>query len=82
MPIPDEYETLRGATLRSVVARLPAQPLLSPVDVALALGVSQQHVQNMIDSGAFPVLDLGLQGRSFLKIEKSVFVSWLESRIK
>ena len=80
--MPDEYETLRGATLRSVLTRLPAQPLLSPVDVALALGVSQQHVQNLIDSGAFPVLDLGLQGRSFLKIEKSVFVTWLESRIR
>lgn len=80
--MPDEYEALRGATLRSVLARLPAQPSLSPVDVALALGVSRQHVQNLIDSGAFPVLELGLQGHSFPKIEKSVFVSWLESRIK
>lgn len=80
--MPDEYEALRGATLRSVLARLPAQPSLSPVDVALALGVSQQYVMNLVESGAFPVLDLGLQGRSYLKIEKSVFVTWLETRIK
>ena len=59
--------------------QFPGRMLLSPVDVALALGVSRKRIYYLIESGTFPTPVLRLGGS--IMIPKLGLAEWLDGNL-
>ena len=69
------------AALQALVDRLPARPLLTVSDIAIALDVSGSLVYAWIDSGQFRILNAHGGDKAFYKIFRESFITFLKGRI-
>lgn len=71
----------RNETVEAVIARLPQGPMVTPLDIAIAIGFrTSAPVIRKIEQGEIEALNYGRPGRSLYFIRRETAVNHIRSR--
>lgn len=76
-----EQQAESNPTVEAVIARLPKGPMVTPLDIAVAIGFKTSvPVIRKIESGELKALNYGCAGRALYFIRREDAVNHLKSR--
>lgn len=79
----DESKTseVKNKTIDMIIERLPKSPMVTPLDIALAIGFrTAQPVIRKIEGGEIEALNYGSPGRALYFIRREAAINHLKSR--